>query len=90
MPMRRACLLAFLGLMPFAIAAAPAGTQPEFDAVVESATRTLCDKRIAALAELPSHGEGQAFALKAEVARRLVMGCGFQAVAFEAPIYEFL
>lgn len=60
--------------------------QPDPASVVE----TLCAKRVVALGELPSHGEASAFRFKAEVVRRLVDQCGFDAVLFEAPIYDFL
>jgi erythromycin esterase-like protein len=45
---------------------------------------------IAVLAELPSHGEGHAFQLKADIVKALVQRCGFGAVLFEAPIYDFI
>lgn len=51
---------------------------------------SLCEKRVVALGELPSHGEVRAFQFKAELARGLVEQCGFEAVLFEAPIYDFL
>lgn len=50
---------------------------------------SLCGKRVVALGELASHGEARAFQFKAELARGLVEQCGFDAVLFEAPIYDF-
>lgn len=90
--MSRCCtaVLAVLFALPIGTQAMPHPEAARFEAVVAGATQALCDKRIAALAELPSHGESQAFALKAAIARRLVERCGFQTVAFEAPVYEFL
>jgi erythromycin esterase-like protein len=58
--------------------------------VVRQATAQLCDKRVAVLAELPSHGEARAFTIKAEIAKALVQRCGFKALLFEAPIYDFV
>ena len=58
--------------------------------IVARAGVTLCSKQVAVLAELPSHGEGRAFALKAAIVRQLVERCGFNAVLIEAPMYEFL
>jgi len=57
---------------------------------LDQAVATLCDKRVALLGELPSHGEARAFAGKASVAKALVERCGFDAVLFEAPLYEFV
>ncbi|MBI2397865.1 MAG: erythromycin esterase family protein [Xanthomonadales bacterium] len=90
MPRRCTALLAVLFALPIGAQAVPGPESAHFEVVVAEATKALCDKRIAVLAELPSHGEGQAFALKAAIARRLVERCGFETVAFEAPIYEFL
>ena len=56
----------------------------------EQAVALLCDKRIALLGELPSHGEARAFAGKAAIVRALVDRCGYSALLFEAPIYEFV
>lgn len=42
------------------------------------------------LGELPSHGEARAFEAKAAIARRLIERCGFNALLFEAPNYDFL
>lgn len=58
--------------------------------IVARAGVTLCAKQVALLAELPSHGEGRALALKAAIARQLVERCGFEVLLIEAPIYEFL
>lgn len=55
------------------------------DQVVDAA----CEKSVVLLGELPSHGGARAFEAKASIARRLVEGCQFSAVLFEAPIYEF-
>ena len=51
---------------------------------------SVCDRQVVVLGELPSHGEGRAFAAKARIVEHLVTRCGFGAVLFEAPIYDFL
>ena len=58
--------------------------------VVDQVVAALCNKGIAVLGELPSHGEGRAFRIKADVVAQLVQRCGFDAILFEAPIYDFL
>lgn len=73
------------------VVAAPAlALEAVAPSVVDQATLALCNKRVAVLAELPSHGEGVAFSLKADVVRALVQRCGFKVLVFEAPIYDFL
>lgn len=49
----------------------------------------LCDAEIVLLGELPSHGESRAFVMKAELIDQLIEHCGFDALLFEAPFYEF-
>ena len=83
--------LAALALLATAAAAPPApgeSTNPE--RLEDRVARTACDKKLVLLGELPSHGEAGAFAAKAAIVTRLVERCGFGAVLFEAPIYEFL
>jgi len=53
-------------------------------------TDAVCDKEIVVLGELPSHGEAQAFEVKARIVERLVERCGFDALLFEAPVYDFI
>jgi erythromycin esterase-like protein len=46
----------------------------------QAATRVaaaVCSKRIAVLGELPEHGEGRGFNIKARVIQQLVEHCGF-------------
>ena len=64
--------------------------QSKMSAAAKRAADTVCGNRIVMLGELPSHGESQAFQIKAQIVRRLVDRCGFDAVLFEAPIYDFL
>lgn len=60
------------------------------EAVVNAVAEATCGKRIVLLGELPSHGEARGFEIKAGIVDRLVARCGFTAVLFEAPIYDFL
>jgi erythromycin esterase-like protein len=80
--MKSGLLLVFL----LAVAAPSAFAASATDQAVD----LLCNKRIALLGELPSHGEARAFMGKAAVARALVERCGFDAVLFEAPVYGFV
>lgn len=84
------CRGALLMLLCALAATAEGAPLPGSAAIVERATAALCDKRVAALAELPSHGEAHAFRLKAKIAEALVERCGFDGILFEAPIYDFV
>jgi erythromycin esterase-like protein len=64
--------------------------RPDSTSAEERLARRLCSKEIVVLGELPSHGEARAFRAKARIVRRLVEECGFDAVLFESPIYDFL
>jgi erythromycin esterase-like protein len=73
------------------VALVPArGSAAGLSPALEQAVATVCDKRVALLGELPSHGEARGFAGKAAVAKALVERCGYDAVLFEAPMYEFV
>jgi len=50
----------------------------------------VCGKEVVILGELPSHGEARAFQAKAEIVHRLVDQCGFDALLFEASMYDFV
>ncbi|WP_239492447.1 erythromycin esterase family protein [Luteitalea sp. TBR-22] len=60
------------------------------ESIVERLVATTCDKRVVLLGELPSHGEAHAFDVKARLVDRLIAQCGFTAVLFEAPMYDFV
>lgn len=57
---------------------------------VERAADAVCGKWVVVLGELPSHGESRTFQAKAQIVERLVKRCGFDALLFEAPIYDFI
>lgn len=69
------------------VAAGTAAAKPP--SVVDRAVQAGCRKGIVLLGELPSHGEARAFEAKADIVKGLVERCGFDAVLFEAPVYEF-
>lgn len=66
------------------------GAGSNADRDIRPITKSLCTKNVVLLGELPSHGEAKTFALKARIVQELVRECGFNAVLFEAPIYEFV
>jgi erythromycin esterase-like protein len=58
--------------------------------VVGRVADAVCGKQVVLLGELPSHGEARAFQAKAEIVQRLVDQCGFDALLFEASMYDFV
>lgn len=58
--------------------------------VVDGVVSAVCQKQIVLLGEPPTHGEARAFDAKSKIVDRLVAQCGFTAVLFEAPIYDFI
>ncbi len=48
-----------------------------------------CDKNIVMLGEDAHHGSGNTVSVKGEIITRLINQCGFSAVLFESPVYEF-
>ena len=85
---RIACLqgIAFASL---ALLVSTATAQATQRSPVDQVVAAGCDKNLVLLGELPSHGEAKAFEAKAQVVTRLVEECGFDALLFEAPMYEF-
>lgn len=58
--------------------------------VERALVRDVCDRDLVLLGELPDHGEAVGFAIKARVVQALVERCGFDAVLFEAGMYDFV
>jgi erythromycin esterase-like protein len=58
--------------------------------IVDGVVSAVCQKQIVLLGELPTHGEAHAFDAKAAIADRLIAQCGFTAILFEAPLYDFI
>lgn len=58
--------------------------------IVDGVVKAVCQKQIVLLGEAPSHGEAQAFDAKSKIVDRLVSQCGFTAVLFEAPVFDFV
>lgn len=48
----------------------------------------VCDKQILLFGEV-AHGDGATLELKSKIIPRLVNECGYKAIIFEAPIYDF-
>jgi erythromycin esterase-like protein len=58
--------------------------------IVDGVVNAVCQKQIVLLGEPPTHGEALAFDAKSKIVDRLIAQCGFTAVLFEAPIYDFI
>lgn len=58
--------------------------------IVDGVVNAVCQKQIVLLGELPTHGEAHTFDAKSKIADRLIAQCGFTAILFEAPIYDFI
>ena len=82
----RLVALASLLLGPSSARAQRTNARPIDLVVAES----VCDMQIVLLGELPTHGESRAFQAKARIVEHLVNQCGFEALLFEAPVYDFL
>lgn len=82
-------LSALLGLLvsPPQAWAQRADDSPSVEARVAEA---VCDRQVVVLGELPSHGEARGFQAKARIVELLVDRCGFDALLFEAAVYDFL
>ena len=86
-----ACLgLSSSGSVPAEGTSEPGPTKHQASDELNRLVDDLCNKSIVLLGEGGSHGEGRTLELKGELVRRLVEGCGFDAVFVEAGIYEFL
>jgi erythromycin esterase-like protein len=82
-----ACI-ASVSLLPVGtVARAQEGTP---QSIVDGVVNAMCQKQIVLLGELPTHGEAHTFDAKARIADRLIAQCGFTAILFEAPIYDFI
>lgn len=82
-------LLSFIGAasMPAAGQAANPSTKVEG---AEAVVHALCGKQVALLGESPVHGFGETLEFKAELVRRLVDGCHYNALFIESGIYDFI
>jgi erythromycin esterase-like protein len=77
-------------LAVFAGVYGPDAPQAELPSIVERVTQTVCDARVVLLGELPNHGVALTFDVKSRIVDRLIARCGFSAVLFEAPVYDFI
>lgn len=82
------CLIRIL-VASLALLVSSATAQATQGSPVEQVVGAACNKDLVLLGELPSHGEAKAFEAKAQIVTRLVEECGFDALLFEAPMYEF-
>jgi erythromycin esterase-like protein len=82
-----ACIASIALLLVGAVAPAQERTM---QSIVEGVVNAVCQKKIVLLGEPPTHGEAHTFDAKSKIADRLIARCGFTAILFEAPIYDFI
>jgi len=82
-----ACI-ASVALLPVGPVAREQERTPQ--SIVDGVVNALCQKQIVLLGELPTHGEAHTFDAKSKIVDRLIAQCGFTAILFEAPIYDFI
>ena len=82
-----ACI-ASVALLPVGAVARAQGRTPP--SIVDGVVKAVCQKQIVLLGEPPTHGEALAFDAKSKITDRLMAQCGFTAIVFEAPIYDFI
>lgn len=85
-----ACIASIASVALLQVGAVARAQERVPQSIVDGVVKAVCLKQIVLLGELPSHGEAQGFEAKAQIADRLIAQCGFTAVLFEAPIYDFL
>src|SRR5690349_21215418 len=56
----------------------------------ETVVHALCGKRVALLGESPVHGFGETLEFKAELVRRLVEQCHYNALFVESGTYDYI
>lgn len=84
-------LIAWIASVALLLAGPVAHAQERSEqSIVDGVVKAVCKKQIVLLGELPTHGEAQAFDAKSRIADRLIAQCGFKAILFEAPIYDFI
>lgn len=64
--------------------------QPVNAAAFDSLVADVCSKKIVLLGEDSHHGSGKTIETKSLLVERLIAECGFSAVFFESPVYEFM
>ena len=82
-----ACLASVAWLPVGAVARAQERTP---QSIVDGVVEAVCRKQIVLLGQLPTHGEAHGFDAKSKIVDRLMAQCGFTAILFEAPIYDFI
>lgn len=87
--MKRLCRLLCLAFTTVAALHQPAPANETPVVLLEAIIRDACQKPIVLLGE-NSHGDGATLALKSQLVAKLVTDCDFDAVFFEASMYDFL
>jgi erythromycin esterase-like protein len=82
-----ACM-ASVALLPIGAVAHAQERTPQ--SIVDGVVNAVCQKQIVLLGQPPTHGEAHTFDAKSKIADRLIAQCGFTAILFEAPIYDFI
>ena len=81
-------LVAMIAFVPIRTVAREQERTPQ--SIVDGVVKAVCTKQIVLLGEAPTHGETLGFDAKAKIADRLIAQCGFTAILFEAPVYDFI
>jgi len=81
-------LVAMIAFVPIRTVAREQELTPQ--SIVDGVVKAVCTKQIVLLGEAPTHGEALGFDAKAKIADRLIAQCGFTAILFEAPVYDFI
>ena len=76
-------------LCAWSVASAVAA-QPERGPELDRVVTQVCEKQVVLLGEDAGHGGGKTLEVKVALATRLLNECGFNAVLFESPVYDFL
>lgn len=77
-----------ISLLP--ASAAELGAKPAPNPELERLVDDVCRKPVVVLGEDSGHGAGNSIATKVSLVERLIDRCGFSAVLFESPIYDFV
>jgi erythromycin esterase-like protein len=88
-PRVRRKLLALVACIWLFATPAICGAQAHSRTALAEATSALCGKQLVLIGEA-DHGDGATVEFKAALARQLIAKCGFNAIYFEAGIYDFL
>lgn len=88
-PLRLILVIVVLGIVPRHVAAQSATPAIEVNET-EPVVHALCGKRVALLGESRVHGFGETLEFKAELVRRLIEQCHYDALFIESGIYDYI